>query len=301
MKKRNRGLSRTALIIIVIVGAAILAGYFLGREILREEPRKMVAAKPQEHTENRPTSQIPEKLTPEKGKPFVSEEIKKSIPPQSEERGPKSQEDYCAQIQKDITEFFDYLDTKPYIKHLENDQDSYSHFKRLIKGLSSRPPVPAGEGVDSALIARNVFHLYRVLDKGDIRFIKAILRNEQDTLEMNMDLFYKWLMLGNRCPDSEGIRPPLEVLYDYAGFFLNTIGGRAYLFRRPLKLRLLCTYYSLLIIHEADKKGENSYGIDIFPMIDPLAKEITVYSDLQFREEYVKNLDQLERYYIQKR
>ena len=80
MKKRNRGLSRTALIIIVIVGAAILAGYFLGREILREESRKMVAAKPQEHTENRPASQIPEKLTPEKGKPFVSEEIKKSIP-----------------------------------------------------------------------------------------------------------------------------------------------------------------------------------------------------------------------------
>jgi len=96
------------------------------------------------------------------------------------------------------------------------------------------------------------------LDGVDIIILKEVLRNEADTLEINMELFYNWLMLGDRCPDNENIRPDQEVIYRYAGYFLNTIGGRAYLFRRPVTLRLLISYYCLRIIHEADKSGLNS-------------------------------------------
>jgi len=118
---------------------------------------------------------------------------------------------------------------------------------------------------------------------------------------MNLELFYKCLMLGDRCPDREQIRPPLDVLYKYAGFFLNTIGGRAYLFRRPMGVRLLISYYCLLIIHEADKRGKNSYGIDIVPEIVPLAKEISIFPDFMFQSEYLHRLTKLQNYYLAKR
>ena len=163
------------------------------------------------------------------------------------------------------------------------------------------PPVPAGEGTDPSVMAKNIFHFFRVLDRKDIRLIREILARESDTLELNLDLFYQWLMLGDQCPDPENIRPSLEVSYLYAGFFLNTIGGRAYLFRRPTLLRILVSYYSLLIVHEADIKGKNSYGIDIFPFIVPVREELRLIPNLLLEKEYIRRLDALEAYYIKKR
>ncbi|MGD2127442.1 MAG: hypothetical protein PVG99_15295 [Desulfobacteraceae bacterium] len=299
MRKKGRGRFWWVLIILLVVGAAILAGYFLGREILHEEPEKAISEKAEPGKE----AEVPpsEKEPAEAKAPVVSEEIKEEVKQKIEEPKPLEPEDYCAQIENDILAFFTYLDKKPYIQHIEDGANTYDHFKALIKRLSSRLPIPAGEGIDSVLMTKNVFHFYRVLNKNDIRLIKEILMNESDTLEINLDLFYKWLMLGDRCPDPEGIRPSLEVLYHYAGFFLNTIGGRAYLFRRSLGLRLLCSYYCLLIVYEADKMGKNSYGIDIFPLIAPLGKEIVVYPGFHFKNEYIHKLNELEKYYLQRR
>nr|NIR13583.1 hypothetical protein [Desulfobacterales bacterium] len=179
--------------------------------------------------------------------------------------------------------------------------DSYERFKGVMMKLSSEPPVPAGENMDTLIMTRNIYHFYRLLENEDIRLIREIMRNEADSLELNLDIFYKWLMLGDQCPDPEKTRPSLEVLYQYAGFFLNTIGGRAYLYRRPLNVRLLISYYSLLIVHEADKKGKNSYGIDVFPEITPLAREISLYPDFHFQNEYILQLTQLQNYYLKKR
>ena len=91
------------------------------------------------------------------------------------------------------------------------------------------------------------------------------------------------------------------MLYHYAGFFLNTIGGRSYLYRRTLALRLLCTYYSLQILQEADKQGKNAYGIDVFPFIAPLATEIALYPDFRLKQSYLKNLEEMQREYVKKR
>jgi hypothetical protein len=78
---------------------------------------------------------------------------------------------------------------------------------------------------------------------------------------------------------------------------LNTNGGRACLFRRSPGLRLLVTYYSILIIHRADKKGYNTYGIDIFPFIDSLRDEISRYPDFQFQKDYMEKLNEIESFY----
>ena len=173
--------------------------------------------------------------------------------------------------------------------------------RKLIRKLTASPPIPAGEGVDTKIIAKNIFHLFRLLDRNDLRLIREILRNEADTLEMNLDLFYRWLMLENRCSEGEETRPSLEELYHYAGFFVNSIGGRAYLFRRSLGVRLLISYYCTLIIHEADKRGQNSYGIDIFPKIAPLTREMSIYPDFNYQTDYILQLTKLQNYYREKR
>jgi hypothetical protein len=131
--------------------------------------------------------------------------------------------------------------------------------------------------------------------------ISAIVINEEDTLEINLEMFYKWITLSEQCPDHNFPRLSKEALYQYAGFLLNTVGGRAYLFRRSSGLRLLVSYYALLIVHEADKEGQNQYGLDIFPLILPLMEDINRYSDFQFQKDYILKLANIEEYYLKKR
>ena len=210
-------------------------------------------------------------------------------------------EDECQKMEKDLQEFFTYLDAKDYIKELRIREGTFNHFLKIIRALSLNPPIPAGEGLNYDMIINNIYHFYRALELKDLTFIKLILKNEADTMEINLALFYKWLMSNDECGQKEGIPPTLDILYKYAGFLVNSIGGRAYLFRRETRLRLLLYYYSLLIIHEADKKKMNNFGVDITPFLEPLAEEIENYQFLYFRKEYAGRLINLKDYYAKKR
>jgi hypothetical protein len=68
-----------------------------------------------------------------------------------------------------------------------------------------------------------------------------------------------------------------------------------------LGLRLLIGYYALLIIHEADRRGENSYGIDIFPQVAQLLKEMSVYPAFLFQDDYIRKLTEIQNYYLERR
>jgi hypothetical protein len=210
-------------------------------------------------------------------------------------------EDECQKMEKDLQEFFTYLDAKDYIKELRIGEGTFNHFLKIIRALSLNPPIPAGEGLNYDMIINNIYHFYRALELKDLTLIKLILKNEADTMEINLALFYKWLMSNDECGQKEGIPPTLDTLYKYAGFLVNSIGGRAYLFRRETRLRLLLYYYSLLIIHEADKKKMNNFGVDITPFLEPLAEEIENYQFLYFRKEYAGRLINLKDYYAKKR
>ena len=288
MKRKDKGRIWWWISILVIAVAAILAGYFWGMEQGRKE-----AEKPAVEKAPPPKKQEPPEQAPAAKGPVVVPETKEAEPP--------DEKAYCTRIEEEVQDFFGYLNGKGYVRHLDENVDTYAHFKTMIRKLSAKPPIPAGEGIDSSIINNNIFLFFRALDKKDFRLVRDILKNEADNLEPSLDLFYRWLTLGTRCPDPEGIRPSQEVLYHYAGFFMNTIGGRAYLFRRPLGLRLLCSYYSLLILHDADKKGRNSYGIDVLPFIGPLIKEITMYPDFRYKQTYLKNLGEMEKEYLKKR
>ena len=90
-------------------------------------------------------------------------------------------------------------------------------------------------------------------------------------------------------------------MYRYAGFFLNTTGGRGCLYRRTPSLRILISYYSLLIVNWADRAGKNYYGIDAVPTLETLQQEILRYPDLRLQQEYLDTLGGLERYYAARR
>ncbi|MBW1720496.1 MAG: hypothetical protein JRJ78_00380 [Deltaproteobacteria bacterium] len=299
MRKKKIGSIWSRLLLLVLVLAAIFGAYYLGfQRALNEKGRGF------ENMISSSESGVSPASKGEVKAPIVesAETSQGRLENESSVEGVLgTREERCEEIERDVREFFKYLDERPYVQHLGEGISSYTRFRRILKRLSASPPIPAGEGIDSITLAKNIFHFFRVLDKEDLRLIKEIMRNEGDTLEMNLDLFYRWLMLGNRCPDPKGIRPSLGVLYKYAGFFLNTIGGRAYLFRRPSAVRILVSYYSLLIIHEADKKGINNYGVDVFPYIAPLKEEMSFYPGFLFQKEYLTKLDELTTFYLKRR
>lgn len=230
-------------------------------------------------------------------------EIKRLFEPRKGDVFGKARADkiYCALIDEYVADFFAYLNTKKYIKRLDLKTNTYSKFKQILKRLVSQPPLPAGEGIHPAIMLKNIYYFSRALDRKDLRLFKGVVVNERDNMELNLEMFYRWLMLGNSCPNPGGVRPPFDVMYRYAGFFLNSTGGRAYLFRRSVTLRLLASYYCLLIVHQADRLGKNSYGVNILPYIQPLKDEISNYPDFEFQDQYISTLTRLEDYYLQKR
>ena len=295
--KKGRRRKWWVILVLALIVAAILAGYYFGIDREREEGVSEVSKK-----------KIPSNMK-ETPAPGEMPRVEETIPPEKEVvQQPETQdketpvlEDPCKAMDDQLHEFFNYLDSRSYMQDMEKGIDTYEWFKVLLNKLSFNPPVPSGEALDKEIMIRNVFFFFRTFGRKDIRLIKEIMRNEADTLEMNLDFFYRWLMLGDKCPDREEMRPSPDLTYTYAGYLLNTLGGRANLTRRPTGLRLLITYYCVLRIHEADKNGKNRYGIDVLPEIDPLIQEIGLYPDFLFQGNYIDRLNQIKSYYLKKR
>lgn len=287
MEKEKTG--RSWLWILIVLIAAGLLGYyfFMNRDSEKEE----MGAEKIEETSPKKDDSLPEEL----------EQIQK--PPEKEitMTDTRPEEDACVRIGREISDFFQYLDKKSYVLRMDPDADTLSRFTDMIKRLSLQPPVPAGERIDPRILIENIYHFYHALNLEDIHFIKEVLGNESDTIELNLHMFYGWLKAREKCPDMAVPLPSKKTLYLYAGFFINTTGGRAYLFRRSPGIRLLTTYYCLCIVHDADKAGFNTYGIDMAPYISSLRDEIIRYPDLQFQKDYISNLNEMARYYLDKR
>ena len=76
--------------------------------------------------------------------------------------------------------------------------------------MMMRLPVPAGEGLAQEVMTMNIFHFFRILKKNDLKLVKEVIKNEEETLEMNMDIFFRWLLPKNKCPDPDKIKPSLK-------------------------------------------------------------------------------------------
>jgi hypothetical protein len=203
----------------------------------------------------------------------------------------------CEDLGQQMEAFFIYLDTQEYPIVQESAHGSYDVFRQMVRQLSENLPMVTGETTDIISLTRNMAHFYKVLGKRRIQFGKDVLHNESDIIESMMATFFGFYTSDKCCQKDLRGCPGLGVLYKYAGFFLNTVGGRSYLLRRDSKVRILTTYYAILILDKANDAILNRYGIDIRPHINLSIDDIRNQKNLIYPEEYVAKLYQLQEKY----
>jgi len=203
----------------------------------------------------------------------------------------------CEDLERQIKAFFIYLDTQGYPTGQKSAMGSYDMFRKMVRELSENPPAVTGETTDLISLTRNMAHFCKVLGKRRIQLVKDVLHNEADIIEPMMAAFFGFYTSDKCC--QKGLRncPGLGVLYEYAGFFLNTVGGRSYLLRRDSKVRILTTYYAILTLDMANHAVLNRYGIDIRPHIDLSIDDISNQKNLIYPEAYLSKLYELQEKY----
>ena len=197
----------------------------------------------------------------------------------------------CSKLADNVESFFNTLDSREYIKVFQLESPSLVYFPRLIQKVVDNPPIVSGETDDLFTILQNTAHFFRIIGKKNILVLKGILDRERATFEQTLFDFYRL----TEEPECLKARFNLDIgqdpLYAYAGFFLNTMGGRLYLFRRDSMSRMVVIFYSTLIIEQANREGRNKDGIAIKDAIDNLIIEIeSSRIDLRMRDFYLDTL-----------
>jgi len=198
-----------------------------------------------------------------------------------------------AEIEDRIMAFFSYMDNQEYVQLYKFKEGTYHQYQIALKKLSSKPPIVTGETSSLYNVVRNVAHFYRVIGKKSVLLIKQLLQNESEVIESVMRTFYLWFTMDDEGQSSVQGRPSMKNMYDYCGFFLNTLGGRSYLLRRDPKVRTLTTYYCVLTLDKANDDELNSRGIDIRPYIESSLMEIENQTGLVHQKEYLATLNNL--------
>jgi hypothetical protein len=203
----------------------------------------------------------------------------------------------CGDMKRQLSSLMVYLDGKEYRELYGFKQDFEHLFRETVDALNEKMPVITGEMDDLRTLIQNVTHFYRAVGRKKVGLIADILKNESEMMEPVMLMIYNWATAEGRCNNLD-IQPlNLETLYQYSGFFLNTLGGRSYLLRRDSKVRVLASYYSILILDQANEKTMNPYGIDIRPYIDISFYDIRSHQGLMYQKAYLAKLKELKNKY----
>ncbi len=197
----------------------------------------------------------------------------------------------CLEATQRLDLFFSYLDEQEYIQKYQFPRVSKGMISSLINTLLASPPVINGTALSDTDLIRNSAHIYRTLGKQNLTLLLKISENEADLMEETCGSFNEWFSISSQCLNhSYPLRPSLENLYEYASFFLETTGGRAYLTRRQSSLRLLAQYYSVVIVHQADLQGLNKYHIKLSSFLAHLIGEIEESDELAGKDIYLTSL-----------
>ena len=207
-------------------------------------------------------------------------------------------ENSSQQLVSELNAFYAHLDQQPYMKEFHLKEPSKTHFSKLLQNLLDNPPAITRETDDYFTLLKNTAHFYRVLGKENIFILKGILDREKESFEKIFKTFYALTDQPEQLKNEFSLTIPADNLYDYAGFFINTIGGRLYLFRRDSASRMTISYYAVLIINKANEQGNSRLGIDLRPSIDSLIEEMeNAGNKLKFKEEYLDTLYDLKEKY----
>ncbi len=194
-----------------------------------------------------------------------------------------------------LDRFFIHLNRQPYFQGYNLAGGAKTFFCDVAVKLSKNPPNVSRETDNLFTILQNTAHFYRVLGKKNIKIVQDILSHEQNIIEPTMACFYQWSLVDDLSrPDYPHLS--LKDLYPYSGFFLNTLGGQSYLFRRKTKTRLLTKYYCILILDRANDENLNEFGVDIKYPLSALIDEME--TDQEFKNsEYLREMDRLQDKY----
>jgi len=196
------------------------------------------------------------------------------------------------EIEQQIKAFFTYLDEQDYVQAYQFKGGTYQQFQLVLQKLSANPPSITEETASLYNLYRNMAHFFRVMGKKRVNLTRDVLQNEGEILESAMQTFYRWATDETADKQKTG-QPTLKTLYTYSAFFLNTLAGKSYLLRRNSKIRLLTTYYSVLILDRANDQQLNPAGIDIRPHIEFLLNDLQNQIGLIHQKQYLAQLEKL--------
>ncbi len=234
---------------------------------------------------------LEEELTSVKGESIPERKLKEVFGPDAaivKEEEPLSFEE----IEQQIRAFFTYLDEQDYVQAYQFKGGTYQQFQLVLQKISANPPSITEETSSLYNLYRNMAHFFRVMGKKRVNLTRDVLQNEGEILESAMQTFYLWATDETADRQKTG-QPTLKTLYTYSGFFLNTLGGKSYLLRRNSKIRLLTTYYSVLILDRANDEQLNPAGIDIRPHIEFLLNDLQNQIGFIHQKQYLSELRQL--------
>jgi hypothetical protein len=290
------------LIITMIIG---FIGYFAYNQIINWHKKELVTAISQERKEfgektwelEKGISKLEEELALYKEKLIPEEKLTEVFGKEATLIPPEPENIECEDLEQQILAFFTYLDRKDYIILQKSEHGTYNLFKQMVKQLSETLPIVTGETRDIVSLTRNIAHFYRVLGNKRIELIKEIFKNENDIFESIMATFFSFYTSDKCCKEELQGCPSMGLLYEYAGFFMNTMAGRSYLLRRDSRIRILTTYYCVLILDKANEQILNYNGIDIRPHIDFSINDISNQKNLIYRKQYLTKLQSLKEKY----
>ncbi len=286
----------------IVVAIIAIAAYFGYSLFSNWHKQSLETAKRQERVEwEKRTKELMEKvtgleeeLTSVKGEVIPERKLKEvfgsdsAIVKKEEEKLPLDFEE----IDQQIKAFFTYLDEQDYVQAYQFKGGTYQQFLLSLKKMSANPPIITDETASLYNLYRNMAHFFRVLGKKRVNLTRDVMLNEGEILESVMQTFYLWATDETADKEKTG-QPTLKTLYTYSGFFLNTLAGKSYLFRRNSKTRLLTTYYSVLILDRANDEQLNPAGIDIRPHIEFLLNDLQSQIGLIHQKQYLSELLQL--------
>lgn len=280
-------------------------GYFAYNQIINWHKKELVTAITQEQKEfgektwelEEGISKLEEELALYKETLIPEEKLTEVFGEEATLMSPERENTDCEDLERQILSFFTYLDRKDYIILQKSEHGTYNLFKQMVKQLSDTLPIVTGETRDIVSLLRNMAHFYRVLGNKRIELIKEIFKNENDIFESIMATFFSFYTSDKCCKEELQGCLSLGLLYEYAGFFMNTMAGRSYLLRRDSKIRILTTYYCVLILDKANEEILNHNGIDIRPHIDLSINDISNQKNLIYRKQYLTKLQSLKEKY----
>ena len=199
----------------------------------------------------------------------------------------------CARIEADLAAICTALDARDYVRESALAGGSCALLSEMASAMAQRPPNPSLELRSYETILGNVYHLFRVAGRERMDVLRRALREEQELAEPLALAMYRWAVSRQDCARSGTTPIRREVLYAYAGFLFQTMGGQAYLRRRSPRVEALASFYALLVIDRAERDGTNELGLDVLPEIGR-TRELLDAQDFVFGEEYLDLIRDME-------